>query len=58
MEYILGKPNKKQQILLSKRKEIIINLWSTKEYTQSELAFIFRLPRNTVHQIVKELSIK
>jgi predicted DNA-binding protein YlxM (UPF0122 family) len=51
--YTYGRPTKKEQILLAKRKAIIINLWSTKEYTQAELAFIFRVPRNTIHQIVK-----
>lgn len=56
MEYIYGKPNKKQQILLAKRKAIIINLWNTKEHTQAELAFIFRVPRNTIYTIVKALD--
>ena len=57
MNYLMyGRPSAKEQILLKKRKQIIINLWNTQEYTQSELAFIFRLPRNTVHVIVKELN--
>jgi len=48
-----GRPTKKEKYLYEERKRLII-ISIEKGFSQSEVAEIFRVPRNTVHQIVKE----
>lgn len=52
---LYGRPSKKEKYLLAKRKEIIVNLLRSSNFTQSEIAFMFRLPRNTVYNIKKSI---
>lgn len=53
LSHMKGRPSKKEKYLFEERKRLIINSIE-KGFTQTEVADIFRLPRNTVHQIVKE----
>lgn len=50
-----GRPKKDQQKLFNERKELMIVL-SEKGYSQIDIASIFRVPRNTVHMILKKYS--
>lgn len=50
-----GRPLGDQKILYNERKRLIINSLE-KGFSQSEVAEIFRIPRNTVHQIIKSLT--
>lgn len=54
---IKGRPTKREQELIKKRNEYIIAAWEY-GHTQSEIAEIFRIPRNTVCTIVNKHETK
>lgn len=48
-----GRPYGRKQELYQERDRLVINSLE-QGFTQSEIADIFRVPRNTIHQIIKK----
>jgi transposase len=53
----MARPIGEQKLLIAERKRLIISSLQN-GFTQSEVADIFRIPRNTVHTIYKSLIKK
>ncbi len=57
LSMLKGRPTKRDRELIAKRNKYIIISWE-EGHTQSEIAEIFRLPRNTVHTICMKYEAK
>lgn len=55
---IMSRPKKNEQHLIQKRNELILATLSDSKFNQSDIATIFRLPRNTVSTIKKKYDGK